>query len=107
MVKIIGYYVVFKGHPETRRAPLRISVEMGIAAMQQFIAKQPVLIKGSAYANSSIDSIEKITAHGLDVDRAVKAGQTVVSEEQLKQMLAGPTQNPALPQGDSTGQLNP
>lgn len=88
MVRVIGYYVVFVGHPETRRASIRLSVQAGIEVIAQYIAKGPVLIKGNVYRNGAIDAIEKITTTSEhDVQRALRDGYGAITEEELKALM--------------------
>lgn len=98
MVKIIGYYVEFKGRPDTRRPSIKISVSAGVQALQAWANQEPMLfLDGEGFSFSGIDAIRKIKAHGLDLQRALDAGTEVVTDEQLQEIFKSKPRGPLYP----------
>ena len=98
MVKIIGYYVVFKGNPDTRRPSIRLPIEQGVQCLVQFMKKENLLIRGSGYSYSGIDAVEKIIGSDLDVQRELRAGHKVLNEDELKTVIHQLMQSNEAPQ---------
>lgn len=100
MVKnITGYYVVFTGKPDVRRASIRLNLQSGLVAMNEWNRGGKVWIKGNGYQNWEIASFEKIVSSQLDVQRALRDGEKVVDEDELKQLISGINTQPAIPPG--------
>ncbi len=98
MVKnIVGYNIVFSGKAEERRKPIRLSVESTLQIMGDYIKGHKVLIRGNVYQNWEVASFEKIIGSQLDVHRAIRDHHTVISEDELKDLIQGMSVQPVLP----------
>ena len=91
--------MVFSGKPEYRRPSVRLNLDAGLQSFGQWLRGEKVLIKGNGYQNWEIVSFEKITASGIDLERALRDGLPVCTEEELKTRLEAMDTQPLLAPG--------
>lgn len=83
---IVGYTVYFKGRPEERDEPIRISLEGGREAMKQWREGKPALmLKGRMYSTNTISKIEPTPAWSTrDAQRKLESGEGLLEGDENK-----------------------